>query len=135
MNRKLCPDYRTQLLPWSECKYILQGYCSAVGLPKSAGDFVKTLRRQFIELAHRVDDAPTNESDLYFDADGKPHLHQLTRLPAPEDAEKLEAIMKSQLPERHLLDVLHNVEHWEGYIRNFGPPSGSDPKLRDPLSR
>jgi len=128
-------DYRSQLLPWSECRDILEGYCSAVGLPTSAAGFVKTLRRKFTDLAERVDAAQAGESDLYFDANGRPHLHQLTRRSTPEDAEKLEAVMKSRMPERHLLDVLHNVHHWVGYTRHFGPPSGSDPKLRDPLSR
>jgi hypothetical protein len=42
---KAYADYRTQLLPWAECQDILKEYCSAVGLPASAADFVKTLRR------------------------------------------------------------------------------------------
>lgn len=128
-------DYRAQLLTWAECKDILKGYCSAVDLPTSAVDFVKTLRQKFAELAKRVDKDQAKESDLYFDADGKPHLRQLTRLSDPEEAEKLEAIMKSRMTERHLLDVLHHVHHWVGYTRHFGPPSGSDPKMSDPLSR
>jgi len=128
-------DYRTQLLPWTECQDILPGYCSAVGLPTSAVGFVHSLRQKFTELAKQVDQAQASKSDLYFDGDGKPHLRQLTRRSVPEDSEKLEAIMKSRMPECHLLDVLHNVHHWVGYSRHFGPPSGSDPKLRDPLSR
>ncbi|MCP4096109.1 MAG: Tn3 family transposase [Planctomycetaceae bacterium] len=128
-------DYRTQLLPWVECQDILEGYCSAVNLPISASDFVETLRQKFTKLAKRVDKAQTEASDLYFDADGKPHLRKLTRLSDPEEAEKLEAIMKSRMTERHLLDVLHHVHHWVGYTRHFGPPSGSDSKMRDPLSR
>jgi TnpA family transposase len=131
---KAYADYRTQLLPWAECQDILKEYCSAVGLPASAADFVKTLRRQFTELARRVDKGQAGESDLYFDADGKPHLRQLTSQPTPEEAERIESIMKSRMTERHLLDVLHNVHYWVGYTRHFGPPSGSDPKLRDRVS-
>ncbi len=36
---------------------------------------------------------------------------------------------------RQLLDVLKNVEHWTGYTRHFGPPSGADPKLADAVRR
>ena len=43
--------------------------------------------------------------------------------------------MKARLPERHLLDILHFTHHWVPYSRYFGPPSGSDPKLHDPLAR
>jgi len=39
------------------------------------------------------------------------------------------------MPERHLLDVLHNVHYWIPYTRHFGPPSGSDAKLRNPVAR
>ena len=39
------------------------------------------------------------------------------------------------MPERHLLDILKNVQHWVGYTRHFGPPSGADPKLSDPVLR
>jgi TnpA family transposase len=128
-------DYRTQLMPWAACQDILPDYCSAVGLPTSAVEFVRSLRQQLTELARQVDEAQAGESDLYFDAQGKPHLRQLVRQPAPENAEKVEAIMKSRMPECHLLDILHNVHHWVGYSRHFGPPSGSDAKLSDALSR
>lgn len=128
-------DYRTQLLPWAECQAILGDYCLAVGLPTSAADFVQTLRQRFIDLAKRVDKAQVGNSDLYFDAEGKPHLSQLVKQPTPEKAAELESQMKSRMPERHLLDILHNVHYWVRYSRHFGPPSGSDPKLSDPLSR
>jgi TnpA family transposase len=127
-------DYRTQLLSWTECKPILKDYCQALSLPTSAGDFVSTLRRRFIQLAQRVDKAQEQESDLYFDSDGKPHLRQLVRLPDPEMAKFLEDMVKARMPERHLLDILNRTHHWVRYTRHFGPPSGSDPKLKDPLS-
>ena len=39
------------------------------------------------------------------------------------------------MPERHLLDILKHAEHWAGYTRHFGPPSGSDPKLAQAIQR
>ena len=39
------------------------------------------------------------------------------------------------MPERHLLDILKNAEHWAGYTRHFGPPSGADPKLANAIQR
>jgi TnpA family transposase len=39
------------------------------------------------------------------------------------------------MPERHLLDILKHVHHWVPYTRHFGPPSGSDPKLKDAARR
>ena len=39
------------------------------------------------------------------------------------------------MQERHLLDVLKHVHHWVPFTRHFGPPSGSDPKLKDAAHR
>ena len=128
-------DYHSQLTPWAECEAILDQYCSIVNLPTNSNEFVQGLRSQFVELANRVDNMQTSESDLYFDSNGKPHLRQLSKSITPENAEELKAIMMSRLPERHLLDVLHNVHHWIDYTRHFGPPSGADSKIHDPLSR
>jgi TnpA family transposase len=128
-------DFRTQLLSWPECQPQLAPYCQAVELPASAHEFVADLRHRFIDLAQRVDEGQSAESDLSFDAEGKPHLRQLPRLPTPEDAEALEKVLKARMPERHLLDILSNTHHWVPYTRHFGPPSGSDPKLSDPVPR
>ena len=128
-------DYHSQLTPWAECETILDRYCSIVNLPTNSNEFVQGLRDQFVELAKRVDDMQTAESDLYFDSNGKPHLRKLSKRETPENAKELESIMMSRLPERHLLDILHNVHHWVDYTRHFGPPSGAESKIHDPLSR
>jgi len=39
------------------------------------------------------------------------------------------------MPERHLLDILKNAQHWARFTRHFGPPSGSDPKLAQAVQR
>ena len=47
----------------------------------------------------------------------------------------LEAAIRERLPERSLLDILARSTRWLGWHRHFGPLSGSDPKLADPLER
>jgi TnpA family transposase len=39
------------------------------------------------------------------------------------------------LPERDVIEILCNVEHWLNWTRHFGPLSGSDPKLDDAVER
>lgn len=128
-------DYRTQLLAWSECKTILQSYCQAVEIPDTAPAFLKGLRQQLEALALRVDQSQVEDSDLYFDEDGKPHLRRLPKQKEPEEAKALQEEMQGRLPERHLLDLLHHAHRWVPFTRHFGPPSGSDPKLRNPVDR
>jgi hypothetical protein len=47
----------------------------------------------------------------------------------------LEAAIEDRLPERSLLDILARVSRFTGWHRHFGPLSGSEPKLADPLAR
>lgn len=44
--------------------------------------------------------------------------------------EQLEGKIPSLMPERSVLDILCNVEHWLNWTRHFGPLSGSEPKLK-----
>jgi hypothetical protein len=39
------------------------------------------------------------------------------------------------MPERTLLEILARTAYWLEWWRRFGPASGSDPKLADPLLR
>jgi hypothetical protein len=38
-------------------------------------------------------------------------------------------------PERSLLDILATVNFWTQWVTHFGPLSGSEPKLADPVQR
>ena len=47
----------------------------------------------------------------------------------------LEEALKERMPERTLLEILARTAYWLEWWRRFGPASGSDPKLADPLLR
>jgi len=128
-------NYRTQLLPWEECEARFARYCEDVELPTSGGELVATLRRRLAELATEVDNGFPDNSELTIDADGTSHLKRLRPKPLPADLQAFEEAVHARMPERHLLDVLKHVHHWVPYTRHFGPPSGSDPKLKDVARR
>jgi TnpA family transposase len=128
-------DYRQQLLPWDQCLPRLPAYCQALQFATTATAFVTALRERLRAVAQRVDAAYPANTALTIDEDGTPHLKRLPARPLPDDLLTLEALLKARLPERHLLDVLKNVQYWVGYTRHFGPPSGADPKLADPVLR
>ncbi len=128
-------DYRTQLLPWEECEVRLARYCQDVELPMSGGELVATLRRRLGELATEVDNGFPDNSELMIDSDGTPHLKRQRPKPLPADLQAFQEAVHARMPERHLLDVLKHVHHWVPYTRHFGPPSGSDSKLKDAAKR
>ena len=128
-------DYRAQLLPWSECVPRLAAYCTALGIPERGVDFAAALKAELTTLAAEVDAGFPANSELSVDEDGTPHLKQLATSVQPKGLVEFEQEIRARMPERHLLDILKDVEHWAGYTRHFGPPSGADPKLANAIQR
>lgn len=122
-------DYRAQLLPWAECKERLPAYCAALGIPERGEDFAAALREELAVLAAQVDAGFPDNAELSLDPDGTPHLRQLAAAAQPKGLPEFEGEAQARMPERHVLDILKHAEHWSGFTRHFGPPSGSDPKL------
>ena len=128
-------DYRDQLLPWPDCAPRLAPYCSLLAMPENAEAFVAQLKDQLTQTAAEVDADFPNNTELTLDADGTPHLRKQQAAREPEGLADFEREIRARMPERHLLDILKHTEHWSGYTRHFGPPSGSDPKLAHAVQR
>jgi len=128
-------DFREQLLPWHECELQLTQYGAEIGLPTQAHQFVAALRTQLTETAQQVDKACQTSEQFSLSPKGVPVLQRIKALPKPPGADTLAAALWEQLPERSILDILCNTEHWLHWTRHFGPASGSEPKLEQPMER
>jgi hypothetical protein len=128
-------DYREQLLSWEECQKRLASYCEALQLPQKASTFVAHLRQELAQGIQRVSQSFPHNTFLTIDENGKPHLKHMKAEKAPKGLEPFKEMLKERMPEHHLLDILKNVQHWVNYTRHFTPPSGSDPKMTDAVSR
>ena len=93
------------------------------------------LQDKLTQTASDVDRGFPNNSNLTIDSQGAPHLKRLQAAPAPVGIGQFERLIRERMPERHLLDILKNVENWCRYTRHFGPPSGTEAKLPDALRR
>ena len=110
-------------------------YCEELGFPSSTSDFVDQLKQWLTEIAETVDlNYPDNGQVLINEA-GEPVLKRLVRKDPSPSSKELESTIVQRLPERNILDVLCNVEHWTRWTRHFGPLSGSDPKLEQAKER
>jgi hypothetical protein len=127
-------NLHTQLMSWAECGPLVAEYCAQVGLPATAADAVATWKQQLSGLALTVDAGYPDNADLVIDA-GRPVLKRRTGTDRRASALALETAIHQRLPERGLLDILTRTAYQIGWSRHFGPPSGSDPKLRDALGR
>ena len=128
-------DFRDQLLTWEECQPLLEQYCQELEIPSTPGGFIKHLKDQLSQLATEVDQICKDDPQITINPDNKPSLKRLTAAPRPKSAVQLEKKILEKLPERSVLDVLSNVQHWVNWTRHFGPLSGAEPKLSNPIER
>ncbi|MFE6692243.1 Tn3 family transposase [Streptomyces sp. NPDC057743] len=130
-------DWTRMLLGWgSECLPMLPEFCEQAGLPATAQDFVARLRTQLTETAAAVDARYPDNQDLVIDpVTGVPSLKARRGIERAASAQALDTELERRLPARPVLEHLARAAHWTGWWPRFGPLSGSDPKLKDPLSR
>jgi TnpA family transposase len=128
-------DFREQLLSFSECEAMIEEYCCQLGFPSNPEDFVEYLRSCLAQVAIEVDLICADGKQVTINQDGEPVLKRLTSPDVPKEVEELEAKIRDLMPERSVLDILCNVEHWLNWTRHFGPLSGSEPKFQQSAQR
>lgn len=129
-------DYRQHLLPWRECERRLPDYCAKLEMPANAQDFVAHLREWLAATAQNLDDSfPSKRQHVTIGRNGEPVLRRTVAKEIPASALALQQTLIGHMPNRNLLDVLANIEHWTHFTRHFGPLSGSDPKIRHAAER
>ncbi|MDV2997572.1 MAG: Tn3 family transposase TnXo19 [Chroococcidiopsis sp. SAG 2025] len=128
-------DFREQLLTLSECEPMIESYCNQLRFPSNPENFVEYLRSCLTHVATEVDVLCADGKQVTINQDGEPVLKRLTSSPEPKEVEQLEEKIRCLMPERSVLDILCNVEHWLNWTRHFGPLSGSEPKFKQLAER
>jgi hypothetical protein len=127
-------DYREQLLSWEECKPMVADYCNELGFNSSSTGFVTQLKEWLTQTAETMDRHYPENGQVMINENGEPTLKRLVRKDPSKKSKALENIIIQRLPERNVLDILYNVEHWTRWTRHFSPLSGSVPNLKTLLN-
>ena len=130
----LFADYRDQLISWEEYHRDIGRYGEMVGLPTEGAAFVEHLKAQLTEAGRVADGAFPDNAYLRIEK-GDPVLRRPVKAVIPVGLRKFEELVANHLKPTHLLDILQDTEHWLKWSRYFGPVSGHDAKLDDPVSR
>ena len=64
------------MLSWEECEQRWPEYCERIGIPATADEFVKELRRQLQEKAEAVDRGLPTNAEVTIGKDGEPVLRK-----------------------------------------------------------
>lgn len=116
-------------------KPMVADYCRELGFSSTSEGFVQQMRQWLTETAETVDLNYPDNGQVTINENREPTLRKLVRKDPSQSSKALEAAIIQRLPERNILDILCNVEHWTKWTRHFGPLSGSDPKLEHAVER
>jgi TnpA family transposase len=128
-------DYREQLIPWEECMKEIPEYCNLLELNDNADSFVDQLNESLTKTAEKVDEMYPNNKSIVIEPSGKVILKKYSTKSKSKRAKELEEKLYKLLPERSIIEILCNVQHWVNWTRHFCPISGSDPKLENPIEK
>lgn len=128
-------DFREQLLTEKECEMMLEEYCIQRGFPANPDDFVKFLCQELTLLAEKTDKICSDGKQITINKDGEPVLKKIPSIPQPKEVDDLEQKIRTLIPERSILDILCNVEHWLNWTKHFSNLSGSEPKIKNSMER
>lgn len=127
-------DYRDQLIGEDEAVALSPAYQEQAGIPTDAKKFVAGRRRWLTQIA-RETDRSFPENDAIRIENGEPVLAKVPRRKTPARLAWLEATIRKEMPQTPILDALADTENLLRWTRCFGPLSGLDTKLENPLER
>ncbi|MGL5085341.1 MAG: transposase, partial [Clostridium sp.] len=128
-------DYRNQLLTWDECIPLLNDYCEEINLPLEKVDFIENLKSMLKNKCEQVDNGYYDNVELVIQTDGEILLKRTKSTRDTVKVKEFKRQIEQYMPERNLMEILCNVEHWVNFTKHFGPLSGSEPKLKNPKER
>ncbi|HQS85027.1 MAG TPA: DUF4158 domain-containing protein [Alphaproteobacteria bacterium] len=128
-------DYRDSLMSLEECDEILKNNPEEFKLFLNGKQFLQNLKEEFTQKVQDFDDLYPLMTDFVIDDKGIPFLKKVpTQKPTLKTLELVEHI-QDNMPERNLLDILCITHHSTNWGFSFGPISGSEPRLENPIDR
>ncbi len=127
-------DYREQFVSDEEYQQGLISYGERAGVPTDPPSFIRALQEK-LEKAARQADARFPANEYLRIEKGEAVLKRVRRNPDPIGLRAFERNLKDRMTPVGILDILVDTEEWLHWTRHFGPISGHDTKLANPVER
>lgn len=127
-------DYREQLITWEEYEEQLSSYCEEVGLVNGSAEFTKQLKKSMLSACKKADNSFPDD-ELVRIENGKLIIGRPKSNSKSPEIEAIGGLLRERLEKVSLLDVIINVEKWLNLNKDFGPLSGFESRISNPLLR
>ncbi len=126
-------DPRSQQIPWEAYHAQVHDYGRLVELPSDGAAFVAHVQEWLEHLAQQLDQTFLDNEYLSFDGE-RLVVRRLRAHPLPAGARALQQIIAERITLVNILDALTDTIRWFDWTRFFGPISGFDAKIADPVT-
>ncbi len=127
-------DFRDQLISWEEFREKLPRYAEITGIPMGEGAFISHVRAMPQEEAEKLNRSYPENMEFRILENGELSLKKLKAKSKPEPYGDITGLISDRMPLRSILDVLADTQKLLDWCGAFGPISGLQTKLRDPVN-
>lgn len=127
-------DYRTQLISWEQYEQMIVAYGEQSGIEVNPQKFVENLKQLLCDTAKSTDDAFPDNEYVHFEKE-ELVIKKAPRNSYPGELRLIDTHINLRLKHINILDVLADTEKWVKWTRFFGPLSGFDAKVDNPVER
>ena len=127
-------DYSDQLISWEQYGQEIKTYGDQVGIPITGVEFIEHVKTSLNNAANKA--ATSFPSNKYLKIQkGEPILTPLKKKVEPKDLNLIKSLLADRMNQVSILDILYTSQQWYNWTKFFGPLSGFDSKLDDPIER
>lgn len=126
-------DPRAQQISWETYHAQVHDYGQLVELPVDGAAFVAHVQDWLERLAQQLDQTFPDNENISFEGN-RLFARRLRARPRPAGAQALQQIIAERITSVNILDALADTIRWFDWTRFFGPISGFDAKIADPVT-
>ena len=126
-------DPTDQLVSMEEFRKKLSNYAEAVGQPIDTAGFITHIKTHLNTQAQKHEVAYPGNNEFCLEPNGDLWLARLKAKDTVPGVDELTEMIRSRMPQRNILDIIVDTLKTLNWCKSFGPISGFESKVKDPL--
>jgi TnpA family transposase len=126
-------DPTDQLVSMEEFWKKLPNYAEVVGLPTDTAGFIAHIKEHLNTQAQKHEVAYPGNKEFSVEPNGDLWLARLKAKDTVPGVDELTEMIRNRMPQRNILDIIVDTLKTLNWCKSFGPISGFESKIKDPL--